>query len=224
MVAKGGHPLLVAEAVESLRSRLVPMATVLTPNLPEAHVLAGFHRSRPLPASELAARLLALGPAAVLVKGGHGEGPLIRDVLALPGKPAGGIRDRAHRDTPHARHGLHAGLRHRHGLAQGLGIRDAVVRARAYVSEAIRTAPGLGSGHGPLNHAPHGRPVPRRMTAETAEPPAAAYQGSVLPSLPARSWMYCQATRPERAPRAAAQAIASACKASRAKGSRKCSA
>jgi hydroxymethylpyrimidine/phosphomethylpyrimidine kinase len=152
MVAKSGHPLLVPEAVESLRSRLVPMATVLTPNLPEAHALAGLPSEPPVPTSELACRLLALGPGAILVKGGHGEGPVITDVLMVRG------------NVPEVFESTRVETRHTHGtgctlasalatgLAQGLGIRDAVVRARAYVAEAIRTAPGLGRGRGPLSH------------------------------------------------------------------------
>jgi hydroxymethylpyrimidine/phosphomethylpyrimidine kinase len=153
MVAKGGQSLLVAEGVDSLRSRLVPMATVLTPNLPEAYVLAGFSDSAPLPAGELATRLLAFGPAAVLVKGGHAEGPLIRDVLALAGsQPEVFETARIETDQTHGT-GCTLASAIATGLAQGLGVRDAVVRARAYVLEAIRTAPGLGRGHGPLNHA-----------------------------------------------------------------------
>lgn len=152
MVAKSGHQLLADEAVHSLRRRLVPMAAVLTPNLPEAHVLAGVAVSPPLPTSELTARLLALGPAAVLLKGGHGEGSIIRDVLALSGCPPEIFED-ARIETRHT-HGTGCTLASAiaTGLAQGLGIRDAVARARAYVLRAIRTAPGLGSGHGPLNH------------------------------------------------------------------------
>jgi hydroxymethylpyrimidine/phosphomethylpyrimidine kinase len=153
MVAKGGQPLLVAEGVDSLRSRLVPMAAVLTPNLPEAYVLAGVSDTSPLPAGELATRLLAFGPAAVLVKGGHAEGSMIRDVLALPGREPE-VFESARIET-HQTHGTGCTLASAiaTGLAQGLGVRDAVARARAYVLQAIRTAPGLGSGHGPLNHA-----------------------------------------------------------------------
>ena len=161
MVAKGGQVLLVPEAVESLRRRLVPIATVLTPNLPEAHALAGLSPEPSVPATELADRLLALGPEAILVKGGHGEGPVITDVLLMRGA------------APEIFAGPRIGTRHTHGtgctlasaiatgLAQGLGIRDAVVRARAYVAEAIRTAPGLGRGHGPLHHGHTVAPFPR---------------------------------------------------------------
>jgi hydroxymethylpyrimidine/phosphomethylpyrimidine kinase len=160
MAAKSGHPLLVPEAVESLRQRLVPLATVLTPNLPEAHALACLPSEPPVPATELAVRLLALGPEAILVKGGHDEGPVITDVLAVRG------------NVPEVFQGARIATRHTHGtgctlasaiatgLAQGLAIPDAVVRARAYVLEAIRTAPGLGHGHGPLQHGHTVRPFP----------------------------------------------------------------
>jgi hydroxymethylpyrimidine/phosphomethylpyrimidine kinase len=153
MVAKGGQSLLVADGVDSLRSRLAPMATVLTPNLPEAYVLARVPDTASLPAGELAMRLLALGPAAVVVKGGHAEGPMIRDLLAMTGRPPE-VFETARIETQQT-HGTGCTLASAiaTGLAQGLGVRDAVVRARAYVLEAIRTAPGLGSGHGPLNHA-----------------------------------------------------------------------
>ena len=161
MVAKGGQVLLVPEAVESLRRRLAPIATVLTPNLPEARALAGLSPEPPVAATELADRLLALGPEAILVKGGHDEGPVITDVLL--------VRDA----VPEVFAGPRIATRHTHGtgctlasaiatgLAQGLGIRDAVVRARAYVVEAIRTAPGLGRGHGPLHHGHTVAPFPR---------------------------------------------------------------
>ena len=155
MVAKGGHPLLKDDAVDTLRTLLVPMAAVLTPNLPEADALAG---SGELADLDLAERLLALGPRAVLLKGGHGEGPVVRDVLARrDGPPEVFYSPREH-------------TRHTHGtgctlasaiavsLAQGLNVRAAVVRARAYVVEAMRRAPGFGAGHGPLNHAHTVRP------------------------------------------------------------------
>lgn len=170
MVAKGGHRLLVVEAVRSLRSRLVPMATVLTPNLPEAQVLAEASEGPPLAASELAVRLLALGASAVLVKGGHGESRVISDVLALPARPPE-VFENARIETRHT-HGTGCTLASAiaTGLAQGLGVRDAVVRARAYVLQAIRTAPGLGNGHGPLNHGHtfRGFPVPAPKTRRSA--------------------------------------------------------
>lgn len=154
MVAKGGQTLLLPHAVESLREKLVPMATVLTPNLPEALLLANVSPREPVPAAaELAARLLSLGPGAVLVKGGHDESPTtITDVLVRRGA------------VPEVFENPRIATRHTHGtgctlaaaiatgLAQGLEMGAAVMRARAYVLQAIRTAPGFGGGHGPLNH------------------------------------------------------------------------
>lgn len=151
MVAKGGHKLLADEAVETLRTRLLPMAALITPNLPEAEVLSGM--SIPgVPAMRRAAeRLLATGTRAVLLKGGHLEGETLTDLLATPE----GIEtfESARIATRHT-HGTGCTLASAIacGLAGGMALRDAVVRARAYVRAAILAAPGLGQGHGPLGH------------------------------------------------------------------------
>lgn len=148
MLAKGGHPLLATDAIEALRRRLLPLATVLTPNLPEAEALVGAAN-----ADKLAIRLLALGPQAVLVKGGHGAGPRLTDVLARNDAPPEAFES-MRIDTPNT-HGTGCTLASAiaAGLAQGMELRPAVLRARAYVRQAILTAPGFGNGHGPLNHA-----------------------------------------------------------------------
>ena len=151
MFAKGGHSLLNPDATATLIRRAVPMASVLTPNLPEAAVLAGADDDRDRAA--LAAALLALGPGAVLLKGGHGPGSLIVDVLA---DASGGVETfKSTRIATSNTHGTGCTLASAIavGIAQGLSVRESVVRARAYVREAIRTAPGFGHGHGPLNHA-----------------------------------------------------------------------
>ena len=151
MVAKGGAPLLVDEAVETLRTKLVPRATVLTPNVPEAEALAGRTVSGDGDMDALGEALLALGPRAVLLKGGHMDGGVVRDRLVT----AAGIRifENPRIDTLHT-HGTGCTLASSiaAGLAQDLTLEDAVVRAEAYLHEAIRTAPGLGGGHGPVNH------------------------------------------------------------------------
>lgn len=154
MVAKGGHALLQPSAVASLKEHLVGRARVITPNLPEAAVLAGDGGD----ALSLAARVLALGPRAVLLKGGHGAGDEVTDILAEAGaEPAVFVTPRL--KTRHT-HGTGCTLASAiaTGLAQGLSLAEAVGRARAYVLEAIRTAPGYGKGHGPLNHAHTVRP------------------------------------------------------------------
>lgn len=152
MVAKGGDPLLAADATEALRSRLLPRATLATPNLPEAAALVGSADGDSEPEA-LAEQVLALGPGAVLVKGGHGAGRAVVDVLAIRNERMRRY-EHARIDTPHT-HGTGCTLASAiaTGIAQGLDIPAAVERARAYVREAIATAPGYGHGHGPLNHA-----------------------------------------------------------------------
>jgi len=151
MVAKGGAPLLVDDAVETLRTRLVPRATVLTPNVPEAEALAGRSVSGDADLDALGEALLALGPQAVLLKGGHMDGRIVRDRLVT----AAGTRvfENPRIETRHT-HGTGCTLASAiaAGLAQGLALEDAVARAEAYLHEAIRTAPGFGGGQGPVNH------------------------------------------------------------------------
>jgi hydroxymethylpyrimidine/phosphomethylpyrimidine kinase len=152
MVAKGGHPLLVPEAAETLKRRLLPMAAVLTPNLPEAEALCGFAIPDVGAMHQAAKALLALGPKSVLLKGGHLPGDEVVDLLAT-GARIEIFRDRRI-ETRHT-HGTGCTLASAvaAGLAQGLSLRDSVIRARAYVRAAIAGAPGYGAGHGPLDHA-----------------------------------------------------------------------
>ncbi|MEW5729601.1 MAG: bifunctional hydroxymethylpyrimidine kinase/phosphomethylpyrimidine kinase [Pseudomonadota bacterium] len=151
MVAKGGAPLLASDAGAALIGRLVRRATVITPNIPEAEVLLG----RTIPnraAMERAARdLLALGPRAVLLKGGHMAGDEVVDLLV---DARGEHVFAGPRIASTSTHGTGCTLASAvaAGIAQGLELADAVARARAYVRRAIETAPGLGTGHGPLNH------------------------------------------------------------------------
>ena len=151
MVAKGGASLLDPDAVAALVRDLLPLAAVLTPNVPEAEALLG----RPIPdhaaARDAARALLDLGAHAVLLKGGHLSGPVVENVLATPD----GIEViRSTRIETRHTHGTGCTLASAVavGLAQGMALRDAVVRAGAYVHAAILAAPGLGGGHGPLWH------------------------------------------------------------------------
>jgi hydroxymethylpyrimidine/phosphomethylpyrimidine kinase len=152
MVAKGGHHLLAEEAVATLRRRLLPLATVLTPNLPEAEALAGMRIATVSDMRLAASALLALGVPAVLLKGGHLPGESVIDLLATPS----GVEEFAapRIDTRHT-HGTGCTLASAlaAGLAQGMTLRESVLRARAYVRAAIASAPGYGGGHGPLDHA-----------------------------------------------------------------------
>ncbi len=150
MVAKGGDALLQPEAVAALRDELLPLATVITPNVPEAEVLTG-QRIASLADMHAAARaLLARGVRAVVIKGGHLERePLAIDVIA----DANGIEELSavRINTPHT-HGtgctFAAATAAR--LALGDDLRTAIRGAKAYVRRAIERAPGLGHGHGPL--------------------------------------------------------------------------
>jgi hydroxymethylpyrimidine/phosphomethylpyrimidine kinase len=158
MVAKGGHALLEPNAVASLKARLVGRARIITPNLPEAVALAGAESGAGGDGPSLAARVLALGPQAVLLKGGHGASDEVTDVLVETGaEPEMFVSARIPSRHTHGT-GCTLASAIATGLAQGLSLRAAVARARSYVLEAIRTAPGYGKGHGPLNHAHTVRP------------------------------------------------------------------
>lgn len=153
MVAKSGDRLIAAEAIAALRSELMPLATVLTPNLPEAAELLGQPPATDLPGREAQARaLLALGPAWVLMKGGHAAGPLCEDLLLGPER----LLLTAPRQDTRNTHGtgctLSAAIAA--GLAQGMAVPAAVTRAHGYLQGAIAAADGLavGSGHGPVHH------------------------------------------------------------------------
>ncbi|MFZ4541086.1 MAG: bifunctional hydroxymethylpyrimidine kinase/phosphomethylpyrimidine kinase [Rickettsiales bacterium] len=151
MVAKGGSPLLEVEALMALKTKLIPLATIITPNLPEAELLLG----RKIPEDgmvEAAQALLALGAQAVLLKGGHGTDLTLTDVLVARGA-APLIFTAARVDTRHT-HGTGCAFASAiaHGLARGLAIGESVSLAHAYVQAAIGRAPGFGAGHGPLGH------------------------------------------------------------------------
>jgi hydroxymethylpyrimidine/phosphomethylpyrimidine kinase len=153
MVAKGGAPLLVADATQLVAHQLVPLAALVTPNLPEAEVLTG----RPVKTVDDMARaadnLIELGAAAVLVKGGHLEGDRVVDLLrTADGEEYLYENERIASTSTHGT-GCTLASAIAAGIAEGLRLSDAVTRARRYVQEAIRHAPGLGRGHGPVQHA-----------------------------------------------------------------------
>jgi hydroxymethylpyrimidine/phosphomethylpyrimidine kinase len=152
MVAKGGQALLAAQAVDSLRRRMLPLAAVITPNLPEAEALTGLRVRTEADMRAAAAAILAMGVPAVLLKGGHLESDTVTDLLATEtGIEAFAAARIATRHTHGT--GCTTASAVATGLAQGLSLRDAVIRARLYVRAAIEAAPGFGHGHGPLDHA-----------------------------------------------------------------------
>lgn len=151
MVASSGDSLLDADAVAAIRHELLPLATLVTPNVPEAAILTGLAIHDVDDMQRAAHALLALGAGAALVKGGHLEGKNATDVL---------------HDGTSIRRYVHERLltRHTHGtgctlsaaitahLALDHALADAVERSLDFVHRAIATAPGLGQGIGPLNH------------------------------------------------------------------------
>lgn len=151
MIAKSGDRLLEESAVEAVRAELVPQAHVVTPNIPEAEVLAGMTIGSIDEMREAGRRILSMGPRVVLVKGGH----LVSDeAVDLMCTAAGCEELRSLRvDTLHT-HGTGCTLASAiaANLALGQPDREAISRAKAYVLAAIRHAPGIGGGHGPLGH------------------------------------------------------------------------
>jgi hydroxymethylpyrimidine/phosphomethylpyrimidine kinase len=151
MMAKGGASLLDPGAVDALVTLLLPRAALLTPNAPEAAALTGLAVETTDDLRRAGDILLGKGAAAVMMKGGHIAGPTVIDVLMTA---TGETTFEGPRVESRHTHGTGCTLASACavGLAQGLPLDRAVARAWAYVAEAIRRAPGLGDGHGPLDH------------------------------------------------------------------------
>jgi hydroxymethylpyrimidine/phosphomethylpyrimidine kinase len=151
MISKNGARLMNSEAQRAFAEKLLPRAFLLTPNLAEAAELSGIPVHDADSMSRAAEKLLSMGAANVLVKGGHLEGEAL-DLLATPG-----VKLRLFRaprvDTPHT-HGT--GCTYSAAiaaeLAKGASLEDAIHRAKRFITDAIRSSPGLGSGSGPVNH------------------------------------------------------------------------
>lgn len=152
MIAKGGAPLLADRAIDAVKSLMIPRAALLTPNAPEASALTGLAVETLDDQRRAGEALLALGAQAVLMKGGHVAGERVVDLLITPHGETSFEGERI--DTRHT-HGTGCTLASAiaAGLSQGLPLTDAVARAWNYVHEAMLRAPGLGKGHGPLDHA-----------------------------------------------------------------------
>jgi hydroxymethylpyrimidine/phosphomethylpyrimidine kinase len=152
MIAKGGANLLADAALDILKTRLLPLASVITPNLPEAEALTGLAIDSETAMRRAIDALLRLGAPAVLLKGGHLRGDDLVDLLATSDDV---VAFRAPRIATRHTHGtgctLASGIAT--GLAQGMALPEAVARARGFVRQVIAAAPGLGSGQGPLGHA-----------------------------------------------------------------------
>ena len=150
MASKGGARLLSPDALEALRKQLLPLARVVTPNLPEAELLVG----RKLPESaarrKAAREIHEMGPAEVVIKGGHSEGEPVD--LLFDGDDFTEFRGRRIRTTSDHGTGCTFSAAIAALLARGAEVKEAVGEAKRFVEGAMSAAPRIGSGHGPLDH------------------------------------------------------------------------
>ena len=151
MIAKGGDRLLEESAIQAIRRDLLPLAEVVTPNIPEAQELSGLPIATLEEMRSAGRRILSLGPRVVLVKGGHLGG---KDSIDLALSAEGEEEFRSPRiDSVHT-HGTGCTLASAIAacLAQGLTVNASIAAAKAYLDGAIAHAPRIGGGHGPLGH------------------------------------------------------------------------
>ena len=151
-VSQSGHTLLQEDAVEALRDRIIPLAALLTPNRPEAELLADMPINSDMDVAAAIKKLLDMGAGAVLLKGGHFEGEAMVDWLGLPGQSPMAI--------PHTKVDTH----NTHGtgctlsaaitswLGRGADMEEAVRRGQAYLHLALEKGYDIGKGDGPVNH------------------------------------------------------------------------
>ena len=150
MVAKSGDRLLREDAMDALRSRLLPLATVVTPNIPEAEAVTGRTIGSVDDARSAARDIVGMGAKAVVVKGGHLEGPptdLLYDGVRFREYAGARIETTSTHGT-----GCTFASAIAAGLAMGLSLEEAVGQAKAFVTKAMRRAFAVGQGHGPLHH------------------------------------------------------------------------
>lgn len=150
MISKSGYPLLAPEACATLVKELLPLATLVTPNLPEAEVISGMKATTKEQMCPVAERILELGAKAVLVKGGHLNGSA--DDLLFDGKEE--LWFTGERIDTQNTHGTGCTLSSSlaANLAQGMSIKEAVAASKAYVTKAIEYSLPIGSGCGPTHH------------------------------------------------------------------------
>ena len=150
MVAKGGHVLLRPDAIRTLRTRLFPLATVVTPNLPEAQALTGVEGTGVRAIKEMARHIVGLGARSVVVKGGHRKGAatdVFYDGTAFCEFPARRVRTTNTHGT-----GCTYSAALACGLARNKELETAVAEAKEFITQAIRQAFSIGAGHSPVHH------------------------------------------------------------------------
>ena len=157
MVSSSGHRLLSVEAQEVIKQNLFPMATLITPNLPEMEALTGFPLSTYKEKEKAARCLMNSGAKAILLKGGHEEGDVKTDILFS--NSATGIQSAMFTSETVATRNIHGtGCTLSSAitafLARGLALEEAIVEAKKYISEAIQSGSDIAIGHGfgPVNH------------------------------------------------------------------------
>lgn len=150
MIAKSGDRLVDDDGMRAVRMELLSRALVVTPNIPEAEVLSGLPIRSPEDAREAARRIHGMGPS-VIIKGGHGDGDDLVDLLFHDGVFVPFHTRRIHTRNTHGTGCTFAAAVAAH-LALGDGLPEACARAQAYVSGAIRHGLAIGRGHGPLDH------------------------------------------------------------------------
>lgn len=151
MVATSGAVLLPDDAIAALKTRLIPRAAIVTPNLPEAAKLTGMPVHGPDDCVAAGRALLAMGAKAALIKGGHGESGQVTDYLVTETDVETITLPRIETRNTHGT-GCTLAAAIATGLAQRMTLAAAVNRARTYLQAAIEQAPGFGAGHGPVWH------------------------------------------------------------------------
>ena len=150
MVAKGGHVLLRPDAIRTLRTRLFPLATVVTPNLPEAQALTGVEGTGVRAIKEMARHIVGMGARSVVVKGGHRRGAatdIFHDGTTFHEFPAPRIRTKNTHGT-----GCTYSAALACSLARNKGLETAVAEAKEFITQAIRQTFAIGAGHSPVHH------------------------------------------------------------------------
>ena len=150
MVAKSGDLLLRADAIEALKSRLIPLAMIVTPNLPEAEQLTGIGGTRVQSLKDAARKILDMGAKSVVIKGGHRKGPatdLFYDGKKFRSFSAARVRTKNTHGT-----GCTFSAAITANLAKGEKLEQAVSHAKTYMTRAIRKSFMIGSGHSPVHH------------------------------------------------------------------------
>jgi len=151
ILSESGTRLLDEDGVAVMKGELLPQAFLVTPNLPEAEALAGMSIRSEEDRREAARRIAELGPAAVVITGGHGSSERITDLLFSQGEFVEFSQARVPGRHTHGTGCTFAAAMTAH-LALGHSLKDAVPEAQRYVADAIAHAPGLGRGHGPMGH------------------------------------------------------------------------